>query len=155
MNILALDCATKTGWAMLFDGSITSGVVNFKKRKGESNGVIFHHFAEWLKVITPSPIIQPSFNLIVYEETHLRGAGSRLLVGMTALVMLHATNIGAECMSVHTGTLKKATTGYGNADKGAMKDWFWRTIGREPIDDNEADAMALLEYAITNYGGKR
>ena len=50
-NILALDLATMTGWATLIDGKINSGVQNFSKKRGESNGIMFLRFNAWLREI--------------------------------------------------------------------------------------------------------
>jgi Holliday junction resolvasome RuvABC endonuclease subunit len=55
-------------------------------------------------------------------------------------------------MGVHTGTLKLATVGYGKASKEDMVKWFQSVTGVSPTDDNEADAYALLQYAIKEVG---
>jgi hypothetical protein len=39
LNILALDPATKTGWALYENGPIESGVQDFSTIRGESNGM--------------------------------------------------------------------------------------------------------------------
>ena len=52
-----------------------------------------------------------------------------------------------EHAGVHSATLKKWTTGKGNADKTAMIEADARRFGVPVTDDNEADALALLEYA--------
>ena len=48
---------------------------------------------------------------------------------------------------VPVGTIKKHATGKGNADKQAMVEAA-RRIGHHPQDDNEADAIMLLMWAI-------
>jgi Holliday junction resolvasome RuvABC endonuclease subunit len=48
---------------------------------------------------------------------------------------------------VPVGTIKKHATGKGNADKAAMMAAV-RAKGFLPADDNEADALALLLWAI-------
>jgi Holliday junction resolvasome RuvABC endonuclease subunit len=48
---------------------------------------------------------------------------------------------------VPVGTIKRHATGKGNANKDAMLDAV-RGWGYAPIDDNEADAIALLHWAI-------
>lgn len=47
---------------------------------------------------------------------------------------------------VPIGSIKKHTTGKGNADKAAVMAAM-RALGFEPGDDNEADALALLMLA--------
>ena len=46
------------------------------------------------------------------------------------------------------GTIKKHATGKGNASKDEMVAAM-RLLGHEPADDNEADALALLYFALT------
>jgi crossover junction endodeoxyribonuclease RuvC len=54
---------------------------------------------------------------------------------------------------VPVGTIKRHVTGRGNADKDAVIAAV-RALGFDPIDDNEADALALLDWALTT-GGRR
>ncbi|WP_333664721.1 hypothetical protein [Desulfobacter postgatei] len=146
MNIIALDLATKTGWAVFFDHKITSGVQTFDLKRGESPGMRFLRFRAWLKEIdqqSPGKI-----DLVVYEQAHHRGgAATQLSVGLMTDVLAWAADIGAETMPVHTATLKKYATGSGNAGKDQMIGEAIRR-GYKPIDDNEADACLLLEYAL-------
>jgi Holliday junction resolvasome RuvABC endonuclease subunit len=53
---------------------------------------------------------------------------------------------------VPVGTIKKYATGKGNANKDAMIDAA-RSRGFSPADDNEADAIAILLWAIKTGGG--
>ena len=56
---------------------------------------------------------------------------------------------------VPVGTIKRHITGKGNADKQAVIDAV-RKLGFAPADDNEADALALLHWAIAQgVGGVR
>ena len=50
------------------------------------------------------------------------------------------------------GTIKRFATGRGNADKAAMMAAV-TARGFAPADDNEADAIALLLWAIEARGG--
>jgi Holliday junction resolvasome RuvABC endonuclease subunit len=54
---------------------------------------------------------------------------------------------------VPVGTIKRHITGRGNADKDAVIAAV-RALGFDPVDDNEADALALLDWAL-RYGGRR
>jgi Holliday junction resolvasome RuvABC endonuclease subunit len=54
---------------------------------------------------------------------------------------------------VPLGTIKCHVTGRGNADKDAVVAAV-RELGFDPKDDNEADALALLDWALRN-GGRR
>ncbi len=48
MNILAIDPGSKCGWALLKDGMTESGVQDFRLKRGESAGMRFFRFKQWL-----------------------------------------------------------------------------------------------------------
>ena len=50
------------------------------------------------------------------------------------------------------GTIKKHATGKGNAGKADMLNAM-RNKGFSPADDNEADALALLDWALAGGAG--
>ena len=50
---------------------------------------------------------------------------------------------------VPVGSIKRHVTGKGNASKGAVLAAV-RALGYSPADDNEADALAILEWARAN-----
>ena len=52
------------------------------------------------------------------------------------------------------GTIKRFIAGKGNADKTAVIEAV-RARGFNPADDNEADAIAILLWAIDTNGGVR
>jgi Holliday junction resolvasome RuvABC endonuclease subunit len=54
---------------------------------------------------------------------------------------------------VPVGTIKRHATGRGNADKDAVIAAV-RALGFNPEDDNEADALALLDWAL-EHGGRQ
>ena len=51
------------------------------------------------------------------------------------------------------GTIKRFIAGKGNADKALSSLRFARAV--RPADDNEADALAILLWAIETQGGVR
>jgi len=53
---------------------------------------------------------------------------------------------------VPVGTIKRFATGKGNANKAAMMEAA-RKRGFSPTDDNEADAIAILLWAVETRGG--
>ena len=53
---------------------------------------------------------------------------------------------------VPVGTIKRHATGKGNANKAAMIAAA-KARGFSPADDNEADAIAILHWAIETRGG--
>lgn len=149
MRILALDLATKTGWAVTADGRTTdSGVQDFSKRRGESNGLLFLRARRWLA--TMMTIARPE--LIAYEQAHFRGgAATEICVGLQTRAQETAAEHGIPSAPVPTATLKKWAAGSGKADKSLMIARAAQLLGREPIDDNEADAVLLGLYAAQEY----
>jgi Holliday junction resolvasome RuvABC endonuclease subunit len=153
LNILALDCATKCGWALLRDGKIYSGVQDFTKKRGDSNGMMFLRFSGWLREL--GSLTEGKINVVAYERAHHQGgAATEICVNLTGRAQEFAASIDAETMAVHTTTLKKFITGSGRAGKEEMMAWFRRETGRDPIDDNEADAYAILRFTMNDLGVK-
>ena len=149
MNILSLDCATQTGWATLINGNIESGMQDFSKRRGESNGMLFLRFNQWLRDMIK---LSDKFNLVVYELAHHRGgAATEIGVGLMTRAQEFAVEMGAEYTGYHSATIKKRIAGYGKASKEEIMAWFQKTTGRAPIDNNESDARAILELAIKDF----
>lgn len=149
MLILALDLATRTGWALIRDGKvIESGVQDFSKRRGESNGLLFLRARKWL-----AEFIHPTRpDLVAYEQAHFRGgAATEICVGLQTRAQEQAAEWGVESAPVATGTLKRWATGKGSADKTAMISWAAAQMGREPEDDNEADAVAVGLWAASEF----
>jgi Holliday junction resolvasome RuvABC endonuclease subunit len=149
MNVLALDLATKTGWAMSVEKRVISGTVEFPVNRGESPGMRFIRLRAWLRMHF-GPI-----DLIVYEQAHHRGGAATMVgVGMATHLMSFAAEHYIELMAVHTGTLKKWATGKGNASKEEMIKAA-QDRGHMPKDDNEADALLMLAYAREKVGDSR
>jgi len=149
-NILTLDLATSTGWATLIDGKINSGVQDFSKKRGESNGIMFLRFNAWLREMQT---LMGTIHIIGFEQAHHRGGyATEIGVGLSTRVEEFAAEIKAEHISVHTSTLKKFITGSGIANKRLIMDWFKLKMGREPITDDESDALAILYYTMNEIG---
>lgn len=147
--ILALDCATRTGWALWSDGKIIeSGTQDFTKQRGDSNGMLFLNFRIWL-----TRMLLRNITLVVYEQAHHRGgAATEICVNLTGRVQEMCSELKIEYTAVHSNTLKKWATGCGNADKGEMMIRAGIILGRKPIDDNEADAVLLAKLTSEKYG---
>jgi len=146
MNILALDLATKTGWA---HSCGLSGVQNFAPRRGDSPGMRWLEFRAWLcRVLDASPT-----DLIAYEQAHHRGgAATHVAHSLISQVEAVAAKRGIEITNRHTATIKKFATGKGNSGKPVMlaaarSNWPDIAI----IDDNHADALFLLALAERDY----
>lgn len=139
INVLALDAATKTGYAHS-DG--TSGTY---EAMGKERRCKFAEFAFWLNCFLDD---HPA-DCIVHEQSHHRGGpATRLLLGLTSIIELIAAQRDMPVYAVHTATLKKHATGSGRAQKFEMRraaEAMHPTI--ELIDDNHVDALFLLHWA--------
>lgn len=152
-RILALDLATRTGWAVWSGAARTSGVHSFAIGDREPRGWLYHKFDTWLvEMLNPEPA------LIVYEEPgHLRSReAGYVLYGFLTRVWEAADIRHIPRRRVAVSTLKKWATGSGKATKAemvaAVLDRYPKALAASEeaflrIDDNEADAIALLEYA--------
>lgn len=138
-SILALDAATKTGFAHS-DG--TSGTY---EAMGKERSCKFAEFSFWLNCF----LDEHHADVIVYEQAHHQGGpATRLLVGLAAIIELIAVQRDIKVRTVHTGTLKKHATGFGNAKKFEVLEAaaaMHPTI--EILDDNHCDALWLLHWA--------
>lgn len=154
-TVIALDCAQKTGWAVVDINSqeiIESGVQDLTKKRGESNGLLFLRFRTWLKGLIDSVRQFSEINLIIYEQAHFRGgAATEIGVGLQTRVQEAAQEFKILDAPVKTNTLKKYWTGSGAAGKERMIEKSAIQLGRAPIDDNEADAVAAAYYGINEF----
>jgi hypothetical protein len=85
---------------------------------------------------------------------HAGTDASHIYGGLMATLTAWAELRGVPYEGVPVGTIKRHATGKGNADKDAMiAAARARARGFSPADDNEADAIALLLWAIATNGG--
>jgi hypothetical protein len=151
-TILALDLGTTTGWAIRgFDGLITSGTASFKPGRYDGGGMRYLRFTNWLTEIDR---LSGPLEAIYFEEVrrHAGTDASHVFGGLMASLTSWAELRGIPYQGVPVGTIKKHATGKGNAPKQAMIAAA-RARGFSPADDNEADAIAILHWAIETQGG--
>jgi hypothetical protein len=150
--ILALDLGTTTGWAIRsFDGLITSGTASFKSGRYDGGGMRYLRFTNWLTEIDR---LSGPIETIYFEEVrrHAGTDASHVYGGLMATLTAWAELRGIPYSGVPVGTIKRHATGKGNAPKQAMIDAA-RARGFSPADDNEADAIAILLWALETQGG--
>jgi Holliday junction resolvasome RuvABC endonuclease subunit len=151
--VLALDIGQKTGWAVRnTDGAIASGTVEFKPTRWEGGGMIYLRFRAWLQEVDETA---GGIGAVYFEEvrSHRGVAAAHAYGGFLAHLTAWAEAIKIPYAGVPVGTIKRHVTGKGNADKDAVIAAV-RALGFEPVDDNEADALALLDWALKT-GGRR
>lgn len=149
MNVLALDLATRTGWALSEDGRRESGMQAFEVKRGESPGMRFLAFNRWLDSVVFVAGAR-RVDLIVYEQPFVMrsGAAAEISLGFATRVQEFCARHGIEHTATNGMTLKKWTTGRGNAKKPDMVAAVRAKFGWTGDDDNEADAVALLHHTL-------
>jgi Holliday junction resolvasome RuvABC endonuclease subunit len=150
-TLLTLDLGTQTGWALRGrDGVITSGTVSFKPQRFEGGGMRYLRFKRWLDELA---LVAGEPQAVYFEEVR-RHAGvdaSHVYGGLLGQLTAWCEQRAIPYQGVPVGTLKKHATGRGNADKAAMIAAM-QARGFHPADDNEADALALLVWAMALHG---
>jgi len=150
ITIIALDLGRQTGWAVLQNEIITLGTEKFPNVRGESPGMLYLRFGGWLEKM--HKIMMGKLALVIYEQAHHRGgAATQVGVGLQTKVMEFCAKYEIECMTVHSATLKKFSTGHGAASKETMVEAVLAK-GYKPANDDEADAFLMLEYAKHEIG---
>ncbi len=151
-KILTLDLGTKTGWALKDQNNqITSGTQSFKPQRFEGGGMRYLRFKKWLEELNQ---LSGGVNQIYFEEVrrHIGVDAAHAYGGFLAHLSAWCEDNKIPYLGIPVGTIKKSLTGKGNANKQAMIDAV-KDLGFNPIDDNEADALALLDLIIKQ-GGK-
>ena len=145
--VLALDLGTSTGWALRQrDGGITSGTSSFRPQRFEGGGMRYLRFKRWLTEIKQ---VGGGIDAVFFEEV-LRHAGvdaAHAYGGFMAQLTAWCEHHQIPYQGVPVGTIKKHATGQGNAGK-ALVIAAMQTRGHAPADHNEADALALLHWAL-------
>lgn len=153
-TLLALDLGTTTGWALRdHTGLITSGTVSFRPGRYDGGGMRYLRFSNWLGELDR---LSGPIAAIWFEEVrnHKGVDASHIYGGLMATLTAWAELRGVPYQGVPVGTIKKHATGKGNANKAAMIA-ATRARGFSPADDNEADAIAILLWAIETRRGAR
>jgi len=151
-SVLALDLGTTTGWAVRNSRCrILHGTAEFRPNRYEGGGMRYLRFAKWLDQTLE---VTGGIDAIHYEEVrrHAGTDASHVYGGLLASLTAWCEEHGIPYGGVPVGTIKRFATGKGNADKAAMIAAI-RARGFEPADDNEADAIAILLWALETNGG--
>jgi Holliday junction resolvasome RuvABC endonuclease subunit len=140
MSLLALDLGTTTGWA-LQGKPLLSGTWNLKPRRFDGGGMRFVRFESQLAEMHKLKRI----TRVAYEEVRMhRGVdAAHIYGGLQAVLTAWCEGQKIPYEAIHYAHIKRHMTGKGNANKEAMLAAV-RAKGFAPVDDNEADAIALL-----------
>ncbi len=143
-GILALDLGSTAGWAVrTCTGTVNSGTWSHKASRFDGGGIRYVYFAKWLDEI--EELLGP-FQYIAYEEVrnHKGVDAAHVYGGLWAHLTAWAERKKIPYEGIPVGTIKKHITGKGNSGKELVIAGV-RKLGFAPKDDNEADALALLD----------
>lgn len=143
-TVLTLDLGTQTGWSVLRNGIVTSGTLTFKNDRYQGGGMRYLRFSRWLDDMKriAGPLAE-----VYFEEVrrHLGVDAAHVYGGFLATLTAWCEQEEIPYQGISIGTIKRHVTGKGNASKQDVMVSV-RAKGYKPQDDNEADALALLEW---------
>lgn len=146
MNVLAIDPATETGWAM---SAIHYGTWNLRKHKDESVGIRLLRLRSHLKELCSLANV----NIIAYEKPG--GRNYAALINHAKLVgeiEKFCEENGIEYKGYSASEIKRFATGKGNAKKPQMVEAAKKRFGYTGDNDNIADALWILAVAKNEFG---
>jgi Holliday junction resolvasome RuvABC endonuclease subunit len=147
MVILSLDIASETGWAI---SNEEYGTWMFKTMKDESMGMKLIRFKAKLNEFYS---INP-FDIVVYERP--AGRHTHAIIHQSKLIAIlesFCVENGIEYKAYSASHIKKFATGKGNAGKQLMVDYAKIKYGYDGKNDNEADALHLLNLFKSEING--
>ena len=151
VNILALDLGTKTGYALRRrDGRVQHGTVNFTPRKGWSEGQKWVRYRAWLaSIMRDEQIHRVAYELVIRHEVKGRPLwdAAHAYGAFQAITHMVCDSFNVDAIGVNLATVKKSFTGSGRAKKEDMMVQA-KARGFKVVDDNDADALAILHWAV-------
>ena len=158
MRILALDMATRTGWAVSFNPGepIQSGGKVYMN--GKRTLCLEERLCQFRQDLT---VLLDTYmpDVACYEIAHHRGGpATRSGIGMETVLIMESYMRAVPCLGVHSLSLKKFCTGSGKSvktaggvtDKSPMMNHASKLAGRRITDDNEADAICITDWGNGN-----
>jgi hypothetical protein len=153
-NVLALDVATRTGWAYGAPGTVPrSGSLRFA-REGASMAAVFVGCRRWLLDFLA---VNPETKLVVFEAPavpsimagHTSINAIRTLIGLTAIIEECLYGRGLDVREARVSEVRSHFLGSNRFKRDAAKRAtvdLCRSLGWSVVDENAADACALWSY---------
>ena len=151
-SILALDLGSTTGWAVRTARCrILHGTAEFRPSRFEGGGMRYLRFGRWLDQTLD---VTGGIDAVYFEEVrrHIGTDAAHVFGGLLATLTAWCEQHSLPYQGVPVGTWKRHACGKGNASKDEVIAAM-RERGFEPADDNEADAIAILLWALDTNGG--
>lgn len=146
MRILAFDLATKCGWAFKEESKRAKhGTESLENKKWDGAGMRFVKFIKFVHDLLEK--YKPE--LVVFEgvRRHRGTDAAHIYGGFMATLQTICESNNVPYTAYGVTEIKKFWTGQGYADKQAMIN-VATDRGYNPEDDNAADALAILFFAL-------
>lgn len=155
---VAFDLGTSCGWALGSHDPLEPydyGVFDLRPRRYQGGGMRFVLFRSFL-----NDTLKDDVGLVAFEEVrrHAGTDAAHIYGGLMATLCVACEIRSIPYVGIPVATIKRHATGKGNAPKEAMVAWALRAreLGRvAPFDggigEDEADALALLDYTLKEY----
>lgn len=138
--LLALDPATKCGWAT----DTASGVWDLRPKRDESAGMRVIRFKSKIEEVCEAEHV----TMVIFERPGGRNKGAIITQSeLQGVVKLYCEERGIEYRAYSSTEIKRHATGKGNAKKEKVVEAAQDKLGYTGNDDNEADALWLLHLA--------
>ena len=149
--VVALDLGTSMGWALRLGTDTHSGTVSFRPSRYDGGGMRYLRFRSWLDQLAVEHMLPEA---VYFEEVRRHAAtdAAHVFGGLLATLTAWCEERCIPYQGVPVGTWKRHACGKGNASKDDVVAAI-RERGFNPTDDNEADAIAILLWAIETKGG--
>lgn len=145
-GLLALDLATKAGWAYR-DGMDDPPQYGTFAIEGRHIGRFLANYDDWLQKIVQR--LAPEY--VAYEAPYVGNPSAiRKIYALTSHTEWRCLVMGLPCKEVAATTWRKHFLGRAKYERREAKQaamQMCRTMGWKPADDNQADALGLLDYA--------
>lgn len=146
-NILSIDPATETGWAVASDNKIQKWGYWILQKTNKSKPDMGSKLIRFEKLMNVA-ILANKIDTIVYEIPVYQHAGATIHhAKLVAIIELVAAKSNILVVPVDPKTIKKFITGNGNADKDMMVEAS-KNLGYTGDNNNEADAFCFLHYIL-------
>ena len=135
------------------DGLHHGGTEYFKPQRFEGGGMRYLRFRRWLTEMKATVEGAQGLGVVYFEEVrrHMGVDAAHVYGDLLATLTAWCEHHQIPYQGVPVGTIKKFATGRGNAGTDEMIAAM-RARGHSPTDDNEADALALLHWALAQEG---
>lgn len=148
-RVLGIDPGSACGWAVLAVselGAVTverSGTWDLTGRGRRHPGYRFQ------RLLDQTQDLVREVDVVAYElvHRHLGTQAAHVYGGIVAVLLLACADAGKPVVEVPVAHVKQRATGKGNASKSEMIEAARPILGREPLDDNEADGLFVALVA--------